>query len=171
MFCRKSAGTSLQRSYSPLQNAALFVLLPKMLLQFFPDHAFEHCLVWTARRYVERQPSGFEASLVDHCSSSPPALRSGRLFPVLIHNQQPSISIISRSEHVRSELRASSGWPAAYAEDLLQCLLLSIRRTFEGALRHADLLSPAALLRPPQLLPLHTMQLGNPFAFLSLAKP
>ena len=54
---------------------------------------------------------------------------------------------------------------------LLQCLLLSIRRAFEGALRHADLPSPAAIVRLRQLLPLHTMQLGNPFAFLSLAQP
>ena len=54
---------------------------------------------------------------------------------------------------------------------LLQCLLLSIRRAFEGALRHSDLPSPAALLRLPQLLPLHTVQLEYPFAFLSLAQP
>ena len=65
----------------------------------------------------------------------------------------------------------SPGWPAAQAVGLLQCLLLSIRRAFEGALRHSDLPSPAALLGLPQLLPLHTMQLGNPFAFLSLAQP
>ena len=54
---------------------------------------------------------------------------------------------------------------------LLQCLLLSIRRAFEGALRHSDLRSPAALLRLPQLLPLHTVQLEYPFAFLGLAQP
>jgi hypothetical protein len=35
-------------------------VIAKMLLQFFPDHAFEHRLVWAARRYVERQRSGFE---------------------------------------------------------------------------------------------------------------
>jgi hypothetical protein len=33
----------------------------------------------------------------------------------------------------------SSGWPAAQAVGLLQCLLLSIRRAFEGALRDSDL--------------------------------
>ena len=54
---------------------------------------------------------------------------------------------------------------------LLQCRLFSLRRAFEGALRHTDLPSPAALVRLPQLLPLHTMQLGNPFAFLGLAQP
>ena len=54
---------------------------------------------------------------------------------------------------------------------LLQCRLFSLRRAFEGALRDADLPSPAALVRLRQLLPLHTMQLGNPFAFLSLAQP
>jgi hypothetical protein len=65
----------------------------------------------------------------------------------------------------------SSGWPAAQAEDLLQCLLLSIRRAFESPLRHADLPSPAAIVRLRQLLPLHAMQFGHPFAFLSLAQP
>jgi hypothetical protein len=54
---------------------------------------------------------------------------------------------------------------------LLQCLLLSVRSAFEGALRHTDLPSPAALLRLPQLLSLHTVQLEYPFAFLALAQP
>ena len=54
---------------------------------------------------------------------------------------------------------------------LLQCLLLSVRSAFEGALRHTDLPSPAALLRLHQLLPLHTVQLEYPFAFLALAQP
>jgi hypothetical protein len=54
---------------------------------------------------------------------------------------------------------------------LLQCRLFSLRHAFEGALRDSNLPSPAALLRLPQLLSLHTVQLGNPFAFLSLAQP
>jgi hypothetical protein len=51
---------------------------------------------------------------------------------------------------------------------LLQCLLLSIRRAFEGALGDSYLPSPAAIVCLHQLLPLHTVQLGYPFAFLSL---
>ena len=54
---------------------------------------------------------------------------------------------------------------------LLQCLLLSIRRAFEGALRHSDLPSPAALVRLHQLLSLHPVQLEYSFAFLALAQP
>ena len=54
---------------------------------------------------------------------------------------------------------------------LLQCLLPSIRRAFEGALRYSDLPSPAARLRLHQLLPFHMVQLEYPFAFLSLAQP
>ena len=54
---------------------------------------------------------------------------------------------------------------------LFQCLLPSIRRAFEGALRHADLSSPAAIVCLCQLLPLHAVQLGYPFAFLGLAQP
>ena len=65
----------------------------------------------------------------------------------------------------------SSGWPAAQAVGLLQCLLLSIRRAFESTLRDSDLLAPVALLRLRQLLPLDTVQLGYPFAFLGVAQP
>src|SRR5208283_1853542 len=54
---------------------------------------------------------------------------------------------------------------------LLQCRLFSLRHAFEGALRDSNLPSPAALLRLPQLLPLHTVQLGYSFAFLALAQP
>jgi ATP-dependent DNA ligase len=51
---------------------------------------------------------------------------------------------------------------------LLQCLLLSIRRAFEGALRDSDLRTPAALLPLHQLLSLDAVQLGYPFAFLAV---
>jgi hypothetical protein len=54
---------------------------------------------------------------------------------------------------------------------LLQCRLFSLRHAFEGALRDSDLPSPAALLRLHQLLSLHAVQLGYPFAFLALAQP
>ena len=54
---------------------------------------------------------------------------------------------------------------------LLQCLLFSVRRAFEGALRHTDLPSPAALVRLAQLLSLHAVQLKYPFAFLGVAHP
>ena len=47
----------------------------------------------------------------------------------------------------------------------------SLPRAYEGALRHVDFPSPAALVRLPQLLPLHAVQLGYPFAFLGLAQP
>ncbi len=49
------------------------------------------------------------------------------------------------------------------------CLLFSLRRAFEGALRNSDLRSPAADVRLRQLLSLHTVQLGYRFAFLGLA--
>jgi hypothetical protein len=54
---------------------------------------------------------------------------------------------------------------------LLQCRLFSLRHAFEGALRESNVPPPDALLRVHQLLPLHTVQLGYPFAFLSLAQP
>ena len=54
---------------------------------------------------------------------------------------------------------------------MLQCLFLSLRRTFEGALGDSDLLAPVPIVRLPQLLPLHAVQLGYPFAFLGVAQP
>jgi hypothetical protein len=50
-------------------------------------------------------------------------------------------------------------------------LLLSIRRAFESTLGDSDLLAPAALVRLPQLLSLHTVQLEYPFTFLGVAHP
>jgi len=54
---------------------------------------------------------------------------------------------------------------------LLQCRLVSLRHAFEGALRKVDFRSAAALVRLCQLLFLHSMQLGYPFAVLGVAHP
>ena len=54
---------------------------------------------------------------------------------------------------------------------LLQCLLFSVRRALEGALRHSDLLAPVPIVRLHQLLSLHPVQLEYPFAFLALTQP
>ena len=54
---------------------------------------------------------------------------------------------------------------------LLQCFLLSIRRAFEGALGDSYLSAPVLIVRLHQLLSLHAVQLGYPFALLSLAQP
>ena len=37
-------------------------LIAKMVVQLFANHAFKHCLVRAARRYVDRQRSGTEAA-------------------------------------------------------------------------------------------------------------